>query len=101
LPIVGALLTSEKYTDIKDVELGVTFNEQFESLYPSDYSVSLNYLKVCSVSNYQTPIKTFIDAVEMLNTGKSAVNIYEHLGKVKRFKELLFSSPKPIILVSH
>jgi hypothetical protein len=38
-----------------------------------------------------------MDAVEMLNAGKSSVDIYEHLGKVKRFKELLFLSPKPII----
>jgi hypothetical protein len=51
LPVVGALITSEKYTDIKDVELGVTFAEQFDSLYPFDYSISLNHLKVCSSSN--------------------------------------------------
>jgi hypothetical protein len=97
LPIIGALLTSEKYTDIKDVELGVTFAEQFDSLYPLNYSVSLNYLKACSISNYKTPIKTFVDAVEMLNTGRSAVEIYECLGKVKRFKELLALSLKPMI----
>jgi hypothetical protein len=51
LPIIGVLLTSEKYTDIKDVELGVTFAEQFDSLYPPDYSISLDYLATCSASN--------------------------------------------------
>jgi hypothetical protein len=43
----------------------------------------------CSNSNAIKPTKTFETAVDLLNDGKSAAEIYKLLHSVKRFKELL------------
>jgi hypothetical protein len=46
-------------------------------------------LVACSDSNGAAPIKTFETAVEMLNNGKSAGEIYNALHVVKRFRDFL------------
>lgn len=54
----------------------------------------------CSGSNAASPVKTFETAVEMLNAGKSAAEIYKLLSSVKRFKEFLpKEAPKPVFAV--
>lgn len=54
----------------------------------------------CSESNATSPVKTFETAVEMLNAGKSAAEIYKLLSSVKRFKEFLpKEAPKPVFAV--
>lgn len=54
----------------------------------------------CAESNETAPVKTFETAVDWLNAGKSAAEIYKLLANVKRFKELLpREAPKPVFAV--
>ena len=54
----------------------------------------------CAESNAATPVKTYETALDMLNTGKSAAEIYKLLSSVKRFKEFLpKEAPKPLFAV--
>jgi hypothetical protein len=58
-------------------------------LYTSDYALAHSFLIICAESNAAAPVKTFEIAVDALNSGKSAAEIYKLLTSVKRFKELL------------
>lgn len=54
----------------------------------------------CAESNATTPVKTYETAVDMLNTGKSAAEIYKLLSSVKRFKEFLpKEAPTPVFAI--
>ena len=48
-----------------------------------------SFVAACAESNAITPVKTFETAVDWLNAGKPAVEIYKLLSSVKRFKEFL------------
>jgi hypothetical protein len=74
LPIIGALFTNKPYTTIQQVELGLSFQEQFDKLYPSDYLTSLNYLQKCSPTT-EPQLKILDEAVSMLNEGDTSGNI--------------------------
>jgi hypothetical protein len=62
-----------------------------------------SFVAACAESNAITPVKTFETAVDWLNAGKPAAEIYKLLSSVKRFKEFLpkeapkvvFAAPAP------
>jgi hypothetical protein len=57
-------------------------------------------LVACTESNAAVPIKSFETAVEMLNNGRTAAEIYALLLKVPRFKALLTkTAPKSMFVV--
>ncbi|MFS8159198.1 MAG: hypothetical protein ACMG6E_03120 [Candidatus Roizmanbacteria bacterium] len=62
-------------------------------MYTSDYVLAHSFLAACTESNAATPVKTFSDAVGMLNGGRSAAAIHSVLFKVQRFKALLPVAP--------
>jgi hypothetical protein len=69
-------------------------------LYTPDYALAHSFLVACAQSNESTPVKTFEAAVNMLNTGKSAAEIYKLLVSVKRFREFLpKEAPKPVFAI--
>lgn len=56
-----------------------------------------SFIAACGESNATTPVKTFETAVDWLNAGKSAVEIYKILASVKRFRAFLpKEAPKPV-----
>ena len=93
MPVVGAIFTDKPYSTLEDVKNGLTFNDRFDQLFSSDYAVAHSLLVACSSSNADAPVKTFDTAVNMLNNGNSAVEIYKVLAAVKRFKQFLPATP--------
>ena len=76
------------------------FADRFDKLFTPDYLTAHSILVACSDSNAFVPVKTFETAVEMLNNGKSAAEIYKILYAVKRFKEFLpKEAPKQVFAV--
>lgn len=81
----------------------MAFADRFTKLYTQDYALSHSFLIVCAHSNKSTPVKTFETAINWLNIGKSAAEIYKLLSSVKRFREFLpketpkevFAAPVP------
>ena len=65
------------------------FADRFDRLFTLDYLAAHSILAVCSDSNAAIPVKTFETAVEMLNNGNSAAEIYKALHVVKRFRDFL------------
>ena len=45
LPIIGAIITSEPYKTLEQLQIGLAHLEQFDKLYPSDYIKSLIFLQ--------------------------------------------------------
>ena len=41
---IGAIFTEKSYNNIEDVEMGLSFAEGFEQMYPADYMESLTLL---------------------------------------------------------
>jgi hypothetical protein len=100
LPVIGAIFTSEPYNTVDQVKRGLTFAERFEKLFTSDYALAHSFLVACAESNAATHVKTFETAVDMLNMGKPAAEIYKILSSVKRFKKFLpKEAPKPAFAV--
>lgn len=89
LPIIGALFTEKNYFTIDQVERGLAFGDRFASTYTPDYALAHSFLIACADSNAEVPVKTFETAADMLNSGKSAAEIYGILFKVQRFREFL------------
>ena len=55
------------------------FADRFDKLFTPDYLTAHSILVACSDSNAFVPVKTFETAVEMLNNGKSAAEVYKVL----------------------
>ena len=54
----------------------------------------------CAESNAAAPVKTLETAVDILNSGKSATEVYKLLSSVKRFRAFLpKEAPKPVFAV--
>lgn len=100
LPIIGAIFTEEPYTNISQVKKSLSFADRFGKLFTSDYLIAHSFLIACSASNAASVTKKFESAVDMLNRGALAVEIYKTLHSVKRFQEFLpIEAPKAIFAV--
>jgi len=87
--VVGVIFTEKGYATLQQVEKGLDFADRFNTIYTPDYTTAHSLLVACADSNAAAPIKSFEMAVELLNNGKSAAEIYTLLSKVQRFKALL------------
>ena len=99
-PVIGAVFTELPYTTLQQIEKGLDFADRFNKLYTPDYAVAHSFLVACAESNAASPVKSFETAVEMLNNGKTAADVYALLLKVPRFKALLpKTAPKSVFAV--
>lgn len=67
----------------------LSFSDRFDRLFTPDYVVAHSLLVACANSNSSAPVTTYEKAIDRLNAGASAAEVYKLLASVKRFKQFL------------